>query len=339
MNVSKILSFFTFPQNVICEKSSLTDRYAKFYIEPFDKGISTTVANSLRRFFLSSIPGYAISAVSIDGIVHEFSPIEGAKEDYTDFVLNLKQVRLKLLSESDKKEVFIHLKGEGVFKSGDLPKFDSDIVVLNPDLVLLNLNKDADIRIKIIITYGRGFALADEIAKNINEIGLIPIDALYSPIEKVNFNIETVRYGISFFERIVLEVETDGTISPIDAYKIVVEVFKASFRNISDIDISDIEPSYSADKNLMDIREMVKKLSSSVDELNLSSKISNILKESGINTVYDLVSKHKEELKFKSFGKKSIEEVEEKLKEWNLGIGMHLPKEVIEEFENDRRNV
>jgi len=339
MNVSKILSFFTFPQSVICEKSSLTDKYAKFYIGPFDKGIATTVGNSLRRFLLSSIPGYAISAVSIDDVLHEFSPINGAKEDFTDFILNLKQVRLKLLSETDRKEIFIHLKGEQVFKAGDLKRFDSDIVVANPDLVLLNLNEDADLRIKLVITYGKGFVLAEEVVDEVREVGLIPVDALYSPVERVNFSIETVREGMSFFERVVLEVETDGTISPVDAYKVAVEVFRASLRSLGEVSVADVEYAPSVDKNVIDIREMIKKLSSTIDELNLPAKISNVLKESGINTVYDLVSKHKEELKFKSFGKKSIEEVEEKLKEWNLSIGMHLPKEVIEEFENSRGNV
>jgi len=181
--------------------------------------------------------------------------------------------------------------------------------------------------------------LAEEVVDEVREVGLMPVDALYSPVERVNFNIETVREGMSFFERVVLEVETDGTISPVDAYKVTVEVFRASLRSLGEVSVADVEYAPSVDKNVIDIREMIKKLSSPIDELNLPAKISNVLKESGINTVYDLVSKHKEELKFKSFGKKSIEEVEEKLKEWNLSIGMHLPKEVIEEFENSRGNV
>ncbi|MFN4245335.1 MAG: DNA-directed RNA polymerase subunit alpha [Brevinematia bacterium] len=334
MDVTRILSLFNFPKNVVCDKSTLTSSYGKIIISPLDEGVGITIGNSLRRFLLSSVPGYAISAVKIEGILHEFSPIEGAKEDYTNFILNLKQVRLKLNSEEDKKEIFISLKGEGIFRAGDLSKFDSDIVVMNPDLELLTLNEDADLKIKLVITYGKGAVLAEEVIESSTqkEIGLIPIDSLYSPVRRVNFDVENVRVGNQVKEKLILEIETDGSISPIDAYKAVIEVWKSYIRSISEVVVGEVSVP-KVEGKVVEMREIIKKLSSSIDELNLSAKTYNILKESGISRIYDLVSKHEEELKFRSFGKKSIDEVRKKLEEWGLSIGMNLPKEVVEEFE------
>lgn len=335
MDVTRILGLFKFPKDVVCDKSSLTNNYGKIMISPLDKGVGTTIGNSLRRFLLSSVPGYAITAVKIEGILHEFSPIEGAKEDYTEFVLNLKQVRLKLNSEKDRKEVFISIKGEGVFKAGDLSKFDSDIVVMNPDLKLLTLNEDADIKIKLLITYGKGVVLAEDVIENSqSEVGLIYIDSLYSPVRRVNFDVENIRVNGEVKEKLILEIETDGSISPVDAYRVVIEVWKSYIRSISEVVVGEVSIP-KVEGKVVEIREIVKKLSSSIDELNLSAKTYNILKESGISRIYDLVSKHEEELKFRSFGKKSIEEVKKKLEDWGLSIGMSLPKEVVEEFEKN----
>lgn len=336
MDVTRILGLFTFPKEIICDRSSLTSNYAKIIISPLDEGFGTTLGNSLRRVLLSSIPGYAISAVKIDGILHEFSPIEGAKEDFVDFVLSLKQVRLKLNSGQDRKEVFISLEGEGKFKAGDLSRFDSDIVVFNPELELLTLNEDANLKIKLVITYGKGAVLVDEIGPgngNI-EVGLIPIDAIYSPVKRANFDVETVRVNNQIKEKLILEVETDGSISPIEAYNIAIEVLKSYVRSVAEVSIGDVNVS-KVEGKVIEVREIIKKLSASIEELNLSAKTFNILKESGITKIYDLVSKHEEELKFRSFGKKSIEEVRKKLEEWGLSIGMHLPKEVVEEFEKN----
>lgn len=337
MDVTRILSLFRFPKSVICEKSTLTNTYGRIIITPLEKGVGTTLGNSLRRFLLSSIPGYAISGVKIEGINHEFSPIEGAKEDYTDFVVNLKQIRLKLNSEVDKKEVFIHLKGEREFKAGDLSNFDSDIVVFNPDLHLLALNEDADLKIKIVITYGKGVLLADDVMESNSaekEVGLIHVDALYSPVKRANFEVETIRVDDQTKEKLILEIETDGSISPIDAYKVAIEVWKSHIRSISDVVIGEVSVS-KVEGKVIEVREIIKKLSSSIEELNLSAKTYNILKESGITRIYDLVSKHEEELKFRSFGKKSFDEVKKKLEEMGLSIGMHLPREVVEEFEKN----
>ncbi|MCS7298937.1 MAG: DNA-directed RNA polymerase subunit alpha [Spirochaetia bacterium] len=334
MDVTRVLGLFTFPKEVICDRSSLTSNYAKVIISPLDEGFGTTLGNSLRRVLLSSIPGYAISAVKIDGILHEFSPIEGAKEDYIDFILSLKQVRLKLNSGQDRKEVFISLEGEGNFKAGDLSRFDSDIVVFNPELELLTLNEDARLKIKLVITYGKGAILVDEIgSENGNvEVGLIPIDAIYSPVKRANFDVETVRVNNEIKEKLILEIETDGSVSPVEAYNVAIEVLKSYVRSIAEVSIGDINIS-KVEGRVIEVREIIKKLSASIEELNLSAKTFNILKESGITKIYDLVSKHEEELKFRSFGKKSIEEVRKKLDEWGLSIGMHLPKEVVEEFE------
>lgn len=332
MEVTKVLGLFTFPTEVICDNSTLTNTYGKFFIYPLEKGAGVTIANSLRRLLLSSVPGYAISGVKIEGLLHEFSPIEGAKEDYTDFILSLKQVRLKLHSEQEKKEVFISLKGEGKFKAGDISKFDSDVVVVNPDLELLTLNEDADLKIKLVITYGKGVVFAEDMSYD--EVGLIPVDAIYSPVKRVNFEVDDIRYEGKVFERAVVEVETDGTCTPLDAYKIVTEVYKSYLRSISSVSVKKLEGNRVENK-VIEVREILKKLSAPIEELNLSAKTFNILKESGITKVYDLVSKHEEELKFRSFGKKSIEEVKKKLEEWDLSIGMHLPKEVIEKFENN----
>ncbi|MEN2998409.1 MAG: DNA-directed RNA polymerase subunit alpha [Brevinematia bacterium] len=338
MEVTRILGLLKLPKEVICDKSTLTNTYGRIIISPLEEGVGTTLGNSLRRFLLSSVPGYAISAVKVEGIFHEFSPIEGAKEDYTDFILNLKQVRLKLNSEQDRKEVFISLKGEGEFKAGDISKFDSDVVVFNPELKLLTLNEDANLRIKLVITYGKGAILAEEAINNNEkerEVGLIHIDALYSPVKRANFEVETIRVDNEIREKLIIEVETDGSISPTDAYKVVIEVWKSYIRSISEVMIGELS-TLKPEGKVIEIREVIKKLSASIEELNLSAKTYNILKESGITRIYDLVSKHEEELKFRSFGKKSIDEVKKKLEEWGLSIGMHLPKEVVEEFERNQ---
>ncbi|MGB9620984.1 MAG: DNA-directed RNA polymerase subunit alpha [Brevinematia bacterium] len=332
MDVTRILGLFTFPTEVVCDESTLTNTYAKLYIYPLEKGAGITIGNSLRRLLLSSVPGYAISGIKIEGLLHEFSPIEGAKEDYVDFILNLKQVRLKLNSEQNRKEVFISLKGEGKFKAGDISKFDSDVVVANPDLELLTLNEDADLKVKLVITYGKGVVFAEDISYD--ELGLIPVDAIYSPVKRVSFEVDNLRYKGGIFERVTLEIETDGTITPLNAYEIVIEIYKSYLRSISTVSVKQLDGA-KVENKVIEIREILKKLSAPIEELNLSAKTFNILKESGITRVYDLVSKHEEELKFRSFGKKSIEEVKKKLGEWDLSIGMHLPKEVIEKFENN----
>ncbi|GHV39294.1 DNA-directed RNA polymerase subunit alpha [Clostridia bacterium] len=309
---------FQKPHIEIDEKSR-TNRYSRFVIEPLERGYGETLGNSLRRILLSSLPGAAISSIKIEGVLHEFSTIPGVKEDVTEIILNLKNLSIKNSSESDEpKKAYIEATGECEVKAGDI-KFDADIEVLNPDLHIATLSggEDSRLYIEITITKGRGYVGADKNKKAEQPIGVIPVDSIYTPVSRVNFGIDNTRVGnITDYDRLTLEVWTNGTIAPSDAVSLGAKILNehlALFINLSD---------NARHTEIMVEKEDGKKekvLELSIEELDLSVRSYNCLKRAGINTVEDLANKTEEDMiKVRNLGRKSLEEVLHKLNELGL---------------------
>ena len=311
---------FQKPHIEIVEKSQ-NNRFGKFVVEPLERGYGETLGNSLRRILLSSLPGAAVSSVKIDGILHEFSTIPGVKEDVTEIILNLKNLAIKNTSENDEqKKLLIDVSGEGVVTAKDI-QADSDIEILNPDLKIATLSGGADSKFnaEITITKGRGYVGADKNKKHDQPIGLIPVDSIYTPVNRVNFTIENTRVGqITDYDKLILEVWTNGTIMPEEAVSLGARILNEHlnlFINLSD---------NSKTAEIMIEKEEGKKekvLELSIEELDLSVRSYNCLKRHGINTVEDLACKTEEEMmKVRNLGRKSLEEVLNKMAELGLAL-------------------
>lgn len=298
------------------------DSYGKFVLEPLERGFGATLGNALRRVLLSSLQGAAITAVRIDGVLHEFSTLPGVIEDVTEIVLNLKQVRLKLHGDGPKKGVF-EMRGKGEVRAGDL-NVDADVQVLNPDLHVAALNRDGDLRMEVEINGGRGYISADQHSAADRPIGVIPIDSLFSPVTKVNYTVEATRLGQRIdYDKLTLEVWTDGSIKPADAVAMAAKILKDHFAMLVHFDeepVQEDEPE--VDEEKVKIRKLLDK---SVEELELSVRSSNCLRAAEIKTIGDLVQKGEPEmLKFRNFGRKSLKEIQDILGEMNLHFGMDI---------------
>ena len=302
------------PEEIKVHKDSQFPFYGKFIIEPLERGYGITLGNALRRILLSSIPGYAITEVKIEGAPHEFTSLPGIIEDVPEIILNLKGVRFKLNGEGP---FYFKLEkvGEGEVKAGDI-KIDKEGEIINPDHHIATLTKDGKLLMELKVERGRGYAPA-EYTKN-NEIGVILVDAIFSPVIKVNFNVGQARVGKSSdYDSLIMEIYTDGTIDPKEALaraaKILMEQLMIFFK---DEEIS-IEPSVSKESAINNLLNMT------IEELELSGRAYNCLKNAGINYVGQLVQKTETELlKLRSFGKKSLDEIVEKLSRLNLRLGM-----------------
>ncbi len=298
------------------------DSYGKFVLEPLERGFGATLGNALRRVLLSSLQGAAITAVRIDGVLHEFSTLPGVIEDVTEIVLNLKQVRLKLHGDGPKKGVF-EMRGKGEVRAGDL-NVDADVQVLNPDLHVAALNRDGDLRMEVEINGGRGYVSADQHSQADRPIGVIPIDSLFSPVTKVNYTVEATRLGQRIdYDKLSIEVWTDGSIKPADAVAMAAKILKDHFAMLVNFDeepVQEDEPE--VDEEKVKIRKLLDK---SVEELELSVRSSNCLRAAEIKTIGDLVQKGEPEmLKFRNFGRKSLKEIQDILGEMNLHFGMDI---------------
>ncbi|MBK7368022.1 MAG: DNA-directed RNA polymerase subunit alpha [Candidatus Eisenbacteria bacterium] len=298
------------------------DSYGKFVLEPLERGFGATLGNALRRVLLSSLQGAAITAVRIDGVLHEFSTLPGVIEDVTEIVLNLKQVRLKLHGDGPKKGVF-EMRGKGEVRAGDL-NVDADVQVLNPDLHVAALNRDGDLRMEVEINGGRGYISADQHSATDRPIGVIPIDSLFSPVTKVNYTVEATRLGQRIdYDKLTIEVWTDGSIKPADAVAMAAKILKDHFAMLVNFDeepVQEDEPE--VDEEKVKIRKLLDK---SVEELELSVRSSNCLRAAEIKTIGDLVQKGEPEmLKFRNFGRKSLKEIQDILGEMNLHFGMDI---------------
>jgi DNA-directed RNA polymerase subunit alpha len=307
------------PKGLVADGAN-TERYGRFTLDPLERGFGTTLGNALRRVLLSSLQGAAITSVRIEGVLHEFSTLPGVIEDVTEIVLNLKQVRLKLFGDGPKKGVF-EMRGKGEVRAGDL-QVDAEVEVLNKDLHIATLNRDGDLRMEVEISGGRGYVSADQHSQTDRPIGVVPIDSLFSPVTKVNYTVEATRLGQRIdYDKLSLEVWTDGSILPNDAVSMSAKILRDHFSLlISFEEEPQQEEEAAVDEDKVRIRRQLDK---SVEELELSVRSSNCLRAAEIKTIGELVQKGEAEmLKFRNFGRKSLKEIQDILAEMGLHFGM-----------------
>ena len=307
--------------NIEITEISEDKKYGRFVVEPLERGYGTTLGNSLRRIMLSSLPGAAVSQVKIEGVLHEFSSIPGVKEDVTEIIMNIKNLAIRNNSTSnDPKIAYIEFEGEGVVRASDR-QVDSDIEIMNPDLVIANLNGGADSKLymELTITKGRGYISADKNKSEDTPIGVIAVDSIYTPIERVNLKVENTRVGqITDYDKLTLDVYTNGTIQPDEAVSLAAKVLNEHLSLFIDLSDRGIEAQVMADKP-MDPKGKV--MDMNIDELELSVRSYNCLKRAGINTVEELCNKTADDMmKVRNLGRKSLEEVLGKLSELGLQL-------------------
>jgi len=302
-------------------ETSEDKKYGRFVVEPLERGYGITLGNSLRRIMLSSLPGAAVSQVKIEGVLHEFSSIPGVKEDVTEIIMNIKHLAIKNNSTTDEeKTAYIEVSGDKVVTAADI-QADADIEILNPDLVIATLNggQDSKLNIELKITKGRGYVSSDKNKNDDTPIGIIPIDSIYTPVERVNMSVENTRVGqITDYDKLTLDVFTNGTLAPEEAVSLAAKVLNEHLALF--VDLSEaaqaaeviIEPEGNEQKKILDM---------SIDELELSVRSYNCLKRAGINTVQELTNRTPDEMmKVRNLGRKSLEEVLAKLKELGLEL-------------------
>ena len=307
--------------NIEIAEISEDKKYGRFVVEPLERGYGTTLGNSLRRIMLSSLPGAAVSQVKIEGVLHEFSSIPGVKEDVTEIIMNIKNLAIRNNSASnDPKIAYIEFEGEGIVRASDI-QVDSDIEIMNPDLVIANLNGGADSKLymELTITKGRGYISADKNKSEDTPIGVIAVDSIYTPIERVNLKVENTRVGqITDYDKLTLDVYTNGTIQPDEAVSLAAKVLNEHLSLFIDLSDRGIEAQVMADKP-MDPKGKV--MDMNIDELELSVRSYNCLKRAGINTVEELCNKTADDMmKVRNLGRKSLEEVLGKLSELGLQL-------------------
>jgi len=314
------------PESVELEESSYSSTFGRFIVQPLERGFGTTIGNALRRVLLSSLPGAAITMIRIDGVHHEFSTIPGVIEDASEIILNLKEVRFKLINKKPDR-VMLELKGPHEFKAGDIQNGTTDFEILNPDHHLATLNKGADLRIELRIGRGHGYVPAEENKLPDMPIGSIPIDAIYTPIKNVSYRVENMRVQQRIdYEKLIMEITTDGSITPDDALTYAGKILRDHVNLFINFDIKpevDEEP-VEVDEEALRIRKLLKM---SVDELELSVRSYNCLMAANIKTIGDLVRRDEQEmLKFRNFGRKSLQELTQILEEKGLRFGMEVDK-------------
>ena len=311
---------FNKPKIEIAEISE-DKRYGRFVVEPLERGYGTTLGNSLRRIMLSSLPGSAVSQVKIDGVLHEFSSIPGVKEDVTEIIMNIKSLAIRNTSDSDEaKTAYIDFEGEGVVTAADI-QCDPGIEILNPDVVIAHLNGGADSKLymELTITKGRGYVSADKNKDDDLPIGIIAVDSIYTPVERVNLTVENSRVGqVIDFDKLTLDVYTNGTLAPDEAVSLAAKVLSEHLSLFIDLSENAKSTEIMVETETDD-KEKV--LEMSIDELELSVRSYNCLKRAGINTVEELCNRTPEDMmKVRNLGRKSLEEVLAKLKELGLEL-------------------
>jgi len=309
------------PKGLEADEETLSPTYGRFHVEPLERGFGTTIGNSLRRILLSSLQGAAITAVRIKGVLHEFSTIPGVREDVTDIILNIKEILVKLLSDGPET---LRLKAHksGVVKAQDI-QLNPNVQILNPEHVLATLSEDGELEMEMVVKRGRGYVPAERNREDEQPIGTIPIDALFSPIRKVNFAVTHTRVGqITDYDRLTLEVWTNGSLAPADAVGFAAKILKEQLSVFIQFDEAEAIPRPQEVKETSKLNENLFK---SVDELELSVRSANCLKNADIRYIGDLVQKTEAEmLKTKNFGRKSLNEIKEILGEMGLSLGMKL---------------
>ncbi len=304
--------------------------HGKFEFRPLEPGFGITIGNALRRILLSSLEGFAITSIKINGVQHEFATVPGVMEDVTNIILNLKKVRLKQIVEgAESEKVILDVANTTVFKAGDIGKKLSGFEVLNPDLVICNMDKSASFHIELTINKGRGWVSADENREMFNEIGVIPIDSIYTPIVNVKYVVDNFRVEQKTdYEKLTIEIDTDGSIHPKEAPKEAAKILIFHFMLFSDekitIDLTEAEGGDEFDEEALHMRQLLK---TKLVDLDLSVRALNCLKAADVETLAELVSYNRNDLlKFRNFGKKSLVELDEKLESLNLSFGMDISK-------------
>lgn len=323
------------PETVVLDETSYTNTFGRFFLQPLERGYGVTLGNSLRRVLLSSLTGAAITSVKFSGVLHEFTTIEGVVEDVSEIILNLKQVRLKLLNKKPNK-IDITFNGEGVFTAADIQKNSNDVEILNPDLHISTHNKNAKFDIEIRIGRGKGYVPASENVTPDQTIGVIPIDSIFTPIKNVKYDVENVRIGDkNDFEKLTLEIGTDGSITPDDALTQASKILKDHIQLFINFDLEQEEEQAVSQKDSE--KERIKKiLLTGVDDLELSVRSHNCLKAANIKNLAELVRKDESEmLKFRNFGRKSLAELMEIVENLGLEFGMDVDKYLKEETETN----
>jgi len=326
---------FQKPDKIVMQKAN--DFEGLFEFKPLEPGFGQTIGNSLRRILLSSLEGFAISAVRIAGVEHEFATIRGVVEDVVEIVLNLKQIRLKQLiadNELQSEKIYLTVTGKDEFRAGDIEEHTNVFKIMNPDLLICTMEPSVNLEMELTVTKGRGYVPADENLPKDAPIGVIPVDAIYTPIKNVAYRIENTRVGQrTDYEKLSIEVKTDGTIHPEEAIKEASRILIQHLMLITDENITFNDAATSKD-DIVDehILHMRKLLKTSLEDLDLSVRAYNCLKAAKINTLAELVQYDTHELlKFRNFGKKSLVEIEELLQDKGLTFGMDLSKYKLEE--------
>jgi DNA-directed RNA polymerase subunit alpha len=333
----KRLGKFELPQRLHKEEETATNTYAKFIAEPFEAGYGHTIGNSLRRVLLSSIEGAAISSIKIEGVHHEFQSIDGVLEDVTDIVLNLK----KVLLISEKREnvtLILDVEKQGVVTAGDL-RPDSNIKIINPDQVIMTLDKTQRVYAELEVSSGRGYRLADDNKKEDQSIGVVAIDSLYSPVRMVRYSVENTRVGqMTDYDRLLLEVWTDARITPDDAVKQSASIIKHHLDVFDQVSEEEIEFEEEGKEVSEEQNRLRKLLNMSVNEIELSVRAANCLNNANITSVGELAMKSEQEmLKYRNFGKKSLNEIKDKLEQLGLALGMKLDERLIDNLSESKQ--
>jgi DNA-directed RNA polymerase subunit alpha len=319
---------FQKPEKVIV--NSTTDTHGQFEFRPLEPGYGLTVGNALRRVLLNSLEGFAFTSINLSGVNHEFSTIKGVVEDVTEMILNLKQIRLKRQIEtSDSEMVKVNIAGKDILTAGDLASFMTSFQVLNPDLVICHLDKSVNMEMNLTIEKGRGYIPAEENKKIDASLGTIALDSIYTPIKNVKYHVENFRVEQKTdFEKLILEIETDGSVVPQDALTDAAQILIQHFLLFTDermiADVAPIQEVESYDEEVLEMRKLLLK---QLTELELSVRALNCLKAAEVDTVADLVSYTKADLmKFRNFGKKSLTELEDLVSNLGLSFGMDTSK-------------
>ena len=306
------------------------DKYGKFEFRPLEGGFGTTIGNALRRILLSSLDGFAINTVSISGVEHEFATVPGVKEDVTNIILNLKQVRFKQIVEDfEEEKVAVNVEGTTELKAGDFNKYLTGFEVLNPELVICHLDPKASMRIEIGINKGRGYVPAEENRPFCTDVNVIPVDSIYTPIRNVKYAVENFRVEQKTdYEKLVLEITTDGSIHPKEALKEAARILIYHFMLFSDdkitLENSDVDANEEFDEEVLHMRQLLK---TKLVDMDLSVRALNCLKAADVETLGDLVQYNKTDLlKFRNFGKKSLTELVDLLESLNLSFGTDISK-------------
>ncbi len=310
------------PETLNIESKTKTDNYAKFTAEPYEKGYGHTIGNSLRRILLSSLDGAAVVAVRIKGARHEYAAVNGVQEDVVNIVLNLKKLRVRLKSDGP-ETVLISVKGKKEVKASDIRE-NSNVEIINKDLVIAHVESGAEFEAELEIARGSGYLTSDEIRSRVNlPMEFIPMDAIFSPIQKVHYTVENARVGQrTDYDKLVLEVWTDGTVTPAAAVSNTAALLRRSIMPFLPAEEAAKEPARAVEVGKEPGAELSGKLDQGVEMIELSSRASNCLKVAGIRTIGELVSKSEDDLlAVKNFGQKSLDEIKEKLKEMGLGLG------------------